>query len=122
WALQGKLDRDTLRHAVHELWRRHPALRTTLREVDGELRQVIAPPDAHGADIDFTDVPDRAAMADARNAWGRLPLDLENGPIARVRVVSVDGTDHELQLAIHHALCDEASLAIWIRDLFALLG
>lgn len=128
WALRGDLDREALRRAAGELWRRHPALRTSVREVDGELRQVIADPEdaAQIPEVEFAEVQDSAAMARARNAWGSLALDLEAGPVARVRVVRRSdpgsGGGSELQLAIHHALCDEASLAIWIRDLFTLYG
>lgn len=140
WALTGDLDRQALRCAVQAVWARHPALRTTLREVDGELRQVISDPDGAGTDVEFSTVHDAEEMARARNAWGQLALDLEAGPVARVRVVSLEASDTghsgsddsatgpadgppansvELHLAIHHALCDEASLAIWVRDLFA---
>src|SRR5712664_314130 len=42
--LRGRLDRDALQQSLTTILARHESLRTRFTEVDGEPRQIIAPP------------------------------------------------------------------------------
>ncbi|MFP5284562.1 MAG: condensation domain-containing protein, partial [Thermoanaerobaculia bacterium] len=96
--IRGGLDPEALRRAFQALADRHPALRTTFEEQDGEpVRRVH-----ERMEVDF------GASADDLLA----PFDLQRGPLMRVRL-----SDGVLSLGIHHLAADFRSLAILLREL-----
>ncbi|HEX2095477.1 MAG TPA: condensation domain-containing protein, partial [Longimicrobiaceae bacterium] len=108
--VRGPLDARALQSAVTELERRHEALRTTFRQVDGEPVQVIAAPaPAHVPVVELRGLPvgpreaEAARLADAEAA---RPFDLAAGPLLRVRVVRVADEEWTLLLTIHHIVSD----------------
>ncbi|HEU0054386.1 MAG TPA: condensation domain-containing protein, partial [Longimicrobium sp.] len=122
--LRGALDVDALERALGEVVRRHEALRTTFREADGALAQVIAPfagfalpledLSALAATERETEVARRAAEDAAR------PFDLAAGPVLRARLLRLDRDEHVLLLCLHHVAGDGWSLDVLFRELGAL--
>ncbi|NUT50862.1 MAG: AMP-binding protein, partial [Saccharothrix sp.] len=108
--MDGPLDREALDRAVTEVVRRHPALRTTLRQVDGELTRVVAPP----APVVLPSGPvDMGAFA-------REPFDLSSGPLFRARLVRDGDREHRLLVNVHHVVFDGASHDLFLDELTAL--
>ncbi|HST62539.1 MAG TPA: condensation domain-containing protein [Longimicrobium sp.] len=122
--IPGAFDEDALRRALDALVERHESLRTVFAAVDGQAAQVILPPAPAALSVfDLSGVPaaerDQAALhrLDAEN---QRPFDLAEGPLFRAALVRVGPDDRLLHLGLHHAVADEASLAILDRELRAL--
>ncbi|QFZ21174.1 non-ribosomal peptide synthetase [Saccharothrix syringae] len=96
--IDGPLDVDALHAALRATAQRHEALRTTLREVDGEVVQVVHP------GWEPTD-------------WTSATVDLERGPLFRARVVRRAADEHLLELSLHHAIADGWSLTVLLREI-----
>jgi amino acid adenylation domain-containing protein len=113
--IHGRIDAAALGRALRALTARHEALRTVIREVEGEPVRRVLPE----GEVDFQRID--ADVELAAEAW--RPFDLERGPQMRVRLWPAapsrnDRTD--LLLAVHHLAVDFASLAVLARDLEAL--
>ncbi|MFE9662552.1 amino acid adenylation domain-containing protein [Streptomyces sp. NPDC005955] len=133
--LAGPVSVDALRRAADLVLARHPVLRTTLDEVDGEPVGRVGPVGA--ADVVVRTVPatgtstaaaaatatatdaDAAAEAFAAQA-AREPFDLRTGPLFRIRLGRITPTDHVLVINTHHAVVDGASLSVLCREISAL--
>src|SRR4051812_48289539 len=124
WRLAGALDERALERALGEIVRRHEALRTTFREMDGSPVQVIAP---FGG---FTlPVEDLSALGDAdretearRRATGEAmrPFDLTAGPLFRAVLLRLGAEDGMLLLSMHHIVSDGWSEGVLAREFSAL--
>ncbi|MFJ8254054.1 amino acid adenylation domain-containing protein [Streptomyces sp. NPDC094466] len=107
--LAGPLSLDALRRAADLVVARHPALRTTFDEVDGEPAGRVGPVGA--ADVVVRTVPAADAEAFAVRA-AREPFDLRTGPLFRIRLGRITPTDHILVINTHHAVVDGRSLSV----------
>ena len=109
------VDSAALLRAALALSDRHPALRTTFAESEGELRQRVyasLPPDL--AEQAVTD------LGGALRREARRRFDLAEGPPLRIRIfVGPDG-ERVLLLVLHHLVGDFWSLAVLLRDWAAL--
>ena len=111
--MRGELDRRALERSLDLIWRRHDVLRTTLRRVGGDLRQVVAPFESGPLaveDLTETGPADREAAVRSR-LWNlvRQPFDFEEGPLVRVRLLRLEPRDHLLLFTAHHAILDGRS-------------
>jgi amino acid adenylation domain-containing protein len=118
--LRGTLRVEDLRRAVAALVRRHAALRTAIREVNGVVEQVVTPCD----EPDFAVIEMRDLDKDSANPGASLialaasePFDLAAGRMLRVRVFRRTATDWVLLLVAHHIAYDGWSSGILIREL-----
>jgi aspartate racemase len=113
--LRGRLDVSALHKALTALVHRHEILRTTLRMVEGELTQQIAPPWPFELPVaDVTDLESWTAEKVAQR------FDLEHGPLLRVDLARL-ASDHACLLVVqHHAICDAWSFEVFMRELGAL--
>ena len=117
--LPGRLQPAALRRALDALAERHPELRTTFHERDGEpfrrLHASLRPELVEGR------VEGMAAAA-VRQRLAELlarPFDLAAGPLLRLGLF--DAGDHQIVLlAVHHLVADLWSLGVAVRDLGAL--
>ncbi|MFI9804244.1 amino acid adenylation domain-containing protein [Streptomyces sp. NPDC052301] len=118
WKLTGPVDRDALAAALEGLVTRHVALRTRFVESAGSPVQVTDPP---GDPLVWTDLrsdPDpRAAALELLREEARTAIDLERGPVLRVRVVRTADTEQFLCLTVHHIVFDNWSAGLLTRDL-----
>ncbi|HVG44168.1 MAG TPA: condensation domain-containing protein, partial [Longimicrobium sp.] len=123
WRL-GPLDERVLERALGEIVRRHEALRTTFREVDGSPVQVIAP--FGGFTLPVEDLSglgkaDREVEARRRATEDAVrPFDLAAGPLFRATLLRLDAEDHVLLLSMHHIVSDGWSMKVFFRELVAL--
>ncbi|MGW4034187.1 amino acid adenylation domain-containing protein [Streptomyces sp. NPDC004838] len=117
--LAGPVSVDALQRAADLVVARHPALRTTFDEVDGEPVGRVGPVGA--ADVVVRTVPaaDAAAAAFAAQA-AREPFDLRTGPLFRIRLGRITPTDHILVINTHHAVVDGTSLSVLCGEISAL--
>ncbi len=117
--LTGALDLDALRGALAHAVARHEPLRSCLVERDGEPFQRVYP----GLDVPV-EVLDVSGARDAPGAAAELvrerlttPFDLGSAPLVRCALVRLSDTEHLLALAMHHAIGDQGSTQVIVRDL-----
>ncbi len=120
--LQGEIDVGALRAAVQCVVARHESLRATFSP-EGDA-QTIAPAlvlDIPLVDLSRLDEAARAiALRDLQTAEGRVPFDLERGPLLRCQIVSRDAHSHVLVFSAHHLVCDGWSSGVILSELGAL--
>ncbi len=121
YRVTGALDRDALLQSLQGLIARHESLRTTFVSVDGQVRQVIAPPSAPPLSVvDLRTYPQVERETRVRSfvlKEAQQPFDLANGPLMRVALLQLNTNDHVLVLTLHHIICDEWSLSKFFDEL-----
>ncbi|MFJ6379385.1 amino acid adenylation domain-containing protein [Kitasatospora sp. NPDC092039] len=115
--IDGPFDPARMRDAFQRVLDRHPALRTTLVQEDGELRQKVNA--ALAADFTETDLTGRAPheVDAAVTAFTERPFDLAAGPMLRAQVARLDDDAHLLVLTAHHVATDLWSFGLIADDL-----
>jgi amino acid adenylation domain-containing protein len=113
-----------LHAAFQTLADRHTALRTTFAVAeDGEPVQRVHPA---GTPVDFRTVDASAWSGEALGAQldeeAHRPIDLQSGPLLRVRLFERSGEDPVLLVVLHHIAGDFWSLAVLARELGTLAG
>ncbi|MFI1202590.1 acyltransferase domain-containing protein [Streptomyces sp. NPDC020883] len=115
--IRAAVDEDALDRAVQAVMRRHPALRTIFVEAGGVPRQVVLDePLYEFLVVDSTDLDDEEAREELAE-HGHMPLDLDNGPLVRVVLMTRGPADHYLLVLVHHIASDAASADVMIREL-----
>ncbi len=119
--LTGPLDRVALELALAAVVDRHPALRTTFSERDGEPRQRVHERTAVPMVItDLTGAADAEAAALAvATEHARYSFDLTTGPLLAARLVVLAEQEHLLLVSAHHIVFDATSAVVFSRDLVA---
>jgi amino acid adenylation domain-containing protein len=120
----GPLHIPSLSHGLEALVGRHEALRTTFPLVGSEPVQRIAPPAPLPLPLlDWRPLPaeerEGRLVRFAREVLSR-PFDLGEGPLLRMWLICLGETEHVLLLALHHTVCDGASMDVWMKELAAL--
>ena len=117
--LRGALDRRVLDESGDALLRRHEALRTTFKLVDGRLVRVIT--SVSGLAITIIDLQ-AISMSEREDETQRLataaagrPFDLARGPLLRLTLWQQNPHEHLLLLTMHHIIADAWSIGILVR-------
>jgi amino acid adenylation domain-containing protein len=114
------LDESALRRALEALAGRHPALRATFGERDGEpfqrLRRDLCP---ELLSSDATGLGE-AELAERLTAEAYRPFDLASGPLLRVVLLRRSREKDLVLVAVHHLIADFWSVAVLGRELGAL--
>jgi amino acid adenylation domain-containing protein/thioester reductase-like protein len=123
--LSGPVSVDALRRAADLVVARHPVLRTTFDEVEGEPVGRVGPAGAADVVVRTVHHADAGAGADAAaEAFAaqavREPFDLRTGPLFRIRLGRITPTDHILVINTHHAVVDGTSMSVLCREIGAL--
>ncbi len=113
--LRGRLDTRALEKALSGLRRRHEALRTTYRLVDGLPRQCVV--DDFEQPMAVEDLREYGiAGYDRALVIGRefaaRPFDLAAGPVFRTLLLRLADDDHVLLFSLHHIAGDRWSLGV----------
>src|SRR5262249_33859635 len=121
YRLTGHLNIEALERSLHELVRRHAALRTIFPAHDGEPEQVVATNFSPALTlIDLVNVPEserhtetlRRAIEASRQAF-----DLAKGPLFRARLFRLSEADHLLLFVSHHIIFDGWSESVLNNEL-----
>lgn len=117
--LSGSLDLSALQRAVDLVVSRHEVLRTTYREVGGELWQYVQPPPENVLEVrDLRAAAGSGTVVDAAVA-GRVDLDLVAGPVFRAQLFRTADDTWVLVCTAHHIAFDGWSAALLWRELDA---
>jgi amino acid adenylation domain-containing protein len=123
--LSGPFDLEAMDKSAREVFRRHEILRTTFPDIDGQPRQVIAPPT--GPNIQFVDLrrndeyPMRWNRAmELAEQLVRKPFDLTQGPLIRFHLIQIDDQEHLFVINLHHIISDAWSLGLLAREVLTL--
>jgi amino acid adenylation domain-containing protein len=123
-ALGGGIDAGVVERCINEIVRRHEALRTTFRVVEGRPVQVVAPSvSVPLALVDLRQMPPSTRASEAERLAAReaqRPFDLEHGPLLRACLVCLDADTYVLLLTMHHIVSDAWSLGVLVRELSVL--
>ncbi len=126
WAarLEGELDAKALERAINEVVRRHEALRTSIQSEDGVGVQVIEEWEPRPLClIDMSDVIEEKREAECKRVmkWeAEEPFKLSEGKLLRVKVIKEGAGRHILLYTMHHIICDDWSVNIFIREIVEL--
>ncbi|WP_274495377.1 non-ribosomal peptide synthetase [Paenibacillus mucilaginosus] len=124
--LRGEMKQEALERAFRRIIDRHETMRTTFREKDGTIEQVIREKLIWSLPVeDLTGIPGeirwnralRLAQEEAQAAF-----DLSSGPLFRIRLLRLDEEDHLLLVTLHHIISDGWSTGVLIRELSELYG
>ncbi|WP_309890874.1 non-ribosomal peptide synthetase/type I polyketide synthase [Archangium sp.] len=121
--LTGTLDVALLERSLHEVFRRHEALRTTYATVDGRAVLRVTPelkPSLPVVVLEGSrEEREAEALRLAREEAAR-PFSLERGPIVRASLVRIDTDEHLLLVTLHHVVSDTLSMVAFVRELAAI--
>jgi amino acid adenylation domain-containing protein len=106
-----------LRKAFNRLVERHETLRTTFRQVAGEVVQVIA--SSLENDVSIADVRGLPEAYRLLNQERARPFDLERGPLARLGIIRCERSSYLLHVTMHHIVSDGQSLDMFLRELMS---
>ncbi len=124
--LRGPVDVDAGRRALAEILRRHEVLRSVYAETGDGLVQVVREDTEVPLPVDdLSDVPEAERLRTVRarfTAEARRPLDLENGPVVRARLLRLDAELHALLVTFHHIIMDGWSGGVFIHEWTTLYG
>lgn len=116
--LRGPLNVDRLESALNELLRRHEALRTVFKVVDGAPMQVIRPFNPCTLAIEdvsgFTGAKREHRIAEIVQREVCHPMDISTGALWRACLIREAAEDHILLFTLHHIITDgwTANLAL----------
>lgn len=118
--LEGEVNDGMAEQAICELTRRHEALRTTFRMVNGDLLQVISEEPSYQFSVsDLRALPEETRQQRAEEVireHSHVRINLATGPVFLARLIHVSDQQHFLALTIHHSVCDGWSNGILVRD------
>nr|WP_189505271.1 type I polyketide synthase [Streptomyces narbonensis] len=115
--IRTEVDEKALDGAVRAVMERHPALRTLFVEAGGRPHQVVLDePVYEFLVVDSSELDDEKAREELAE-YGHEPLDLDNGPLVRVVLMTRGPADHYLLVLVHHIASDAASADVMIREL-----
>ena len=113
----SRLDVEALHKAIDFLVDRHPCLRTTFTDADGQLRQQVndsRPPEftvIESSGFDDDELGQRVLDQTQRT------FDLESGPLMRMAVFRRSEVDHVVVATTHHIVVDFWSLILLLNEL-----
>jgi len=122
--LHGRLSVHTLEMSLGEIIRRHEALRTTFRSIDGLPVQVVAAVTSLRLPvIDLRDVSRDVRETQACkliSEEARRPFDITHDPLFRAILLRSDEEEHILTIVMHHIVADGWSVGVIIKELSTL--
>jgi amino acid adenylation domain-containing protein len=116
----GKLDVNSLTHALEIMVDRHEIMRTVFVNVDGEPKQKILSVKEFGFTLVREDLrmePDAESLIRkiARVDWA-TPFDLENGPLFRAKLLHLPADEFVFIFSTHHIISDGWSSNIIMKE------
>jgi Condensation domain len=119
--IRGSLNKSALQQSLQEIVRRHGVLRSVFRMRQGELIQVVVPPEKVTLLLmDLSRCPEVEREARAQQvALEEIhqSFDLARSPLLRSALMRMEADDHFLQLTTHDIVFDDWSAGILFREL-----
>jgi amino acid adenylation domain-containing protein len=112
--------RPDLADSLAAIVRRHPALRITLAEQDGQPVATVA--DNAETTLAVLDVANEVEAERAARKFARRPFDIRRGPLLRGLLIRLSAQDHVLVLAAHRIAADEAAMDLICDELGGIVG
>lgn len=124
--IRSQVDVDALRRSLRQLMLRHEVLRTVFRMGDGDSAESSRLTQAVFGyrEIFFEQLfagEDEIERVQVERLYQR-PFDLENGPLFRAHLLTLNQDDHVLLLCFHHIICDGWSMWVLVDELGKLLA
>lgn len=117
--LTGPLDRERLARSVARCVAEHPALRSTVIELDGRPHLLARAPAAALRLLDMPSGAEEPAVRLRLLDEARRPFALQGGPLFRAVLLCLSDDAHVLLLVAHHLVIDGWSLGILLGDIAA---
>ncbi|MBQ0985577.1 amino acid adenylation domain-containing protein [Streptomyces sp. F63] len=118
--LPAAIGTPVVRDALAEMTRRHETLRTTFREEDGRVWQIVADAGPVGLPVsDLSGLPAEQSEQRARDEirqWWDQPFDLVRGPLLRARLIKLPDAEQVIALSAHHMVFDGYSIGLFGRE------
>ncbi|HEY0019273.1 MAG TPA: amino acid adenylation domain-containing protein [Longimicrobium sp.] len=117
---------DALEKAASEVVRRHEALRTIFRMIDGQPRQIVLDP--YPVKVEIRDLRPRMGsefLPSVRRLVeedGARPFDLSTGPLFRVGLLRVSDEQYVMMINTHHIATDGWAYPIILGELDQFYG
>ena len=122
--LKGRLSCAALEQSYNELLKRHAILRTLFTVIHDEPVQVVQEYTWMPIpQIDLRSYPPQereTVLRDLATREAEESFILDQGPLLRVKLVSLDQEEYVLLLTIHHSIADGWSTTIFLRELATL--
>jgi amino acid adenylation domain-containing protein len=121
----GRLDVSALQRSFNEILRRHEAWRTSFVVLDGQpFQEVKDHLSVSLSVIDLRGIPDEQREATAvaiATADARIPIDMGQTPLFRVRLIRLRDEEHRLYLTLSHIIFDGVAIyRVFLPELAAL--
>ncbi len=118
--LRSRLNLPALRGSLQTLLQRHPILTATYTVLEGEPVQSFHPDQR--VDLEEIDASSwsREELQEQLYAEGNRPIDLEHGPLLRLKLFRRSEQEHILSLTIHHIAVDFWALDLLVEELLTL--
>ena len=119
--LRGPLSASALASSLEQVARRHEAFRTRFISTDGEPAQVIGPhPDVPLQGVDLRGWPAPQREPEAKRSLRALTsrrFDLSVAGLHSTTLLQLGDTDHVLAWVMHHAIGDQWSAGVLMKEL-----
>jgi amino acid adenylation domain-containing protein/non-ribosomal peptide synthase protein (TIGR01720 family) len=120
--LKGDLNIDAVERAINEMVRRHENFRTSMPEIDGKPRAVVAPQlqlPLERVEVPEFPVEDRHKRLQALvTAHTLRSFDIANGPLIRAILFRITEQEHAVMITLHHLVTDFVSYDLVDREFF----
>ncbi|MBT5230223.1 MAG: amino acid adenylation domain-containing protein, partial [Methylococcales bacterium] len=123
--MRGDLNIELMKKALNGVLARHEVLRVTFVEADGVAKATISDNQSIQLNIEYIDQTlsleaREAAAKEIADEEGKIPFELDKGPMLRAKVVVIGSQDYVLLVTMHHIASDGWSLGILSSELMAL--
>ena len=118
---EGALEISVFERAINEIIRRHEILRSIFTVKDGKPIQVIMADlqlKITVINLDHHPQPQREKLARTISTQkAREPFILNQGPLIRTTLFKLDQDTHVFLLTMHHIICDQWSIDLFLQEL-----
>jgi len=118
--IRARLDVAAFRRALQKQVDRHPGLRTTFEERDGELRQRVHENMPVSLEVLDASAWSEQDLHERVEAEAYRPFDLERGPLLRLHLFARGPEEHVFLMAAHHIIGDFWTLVLLMEEMQAL--
>ncbi|MCX7920863.1 MAG: amino acid adenylation domain-containing protein [Clostridia bacterium] len=118
--IPAKLDIEALRKAICDIIQRHPSLRTNFFIKDGEPYQKVWSYRGDGMEVIDVQGKDWDSIREMIIDDNKMPFNLENDPLFRIRLYRQSEQDYYFAVTIYHIISDAMSNYMFIDEMQAL--